>query len=93
MSPEELQSLYEDKYAELLGKDFEEWLQEAPQSEDEAYARLNAIDAELKNTEDEYQEATGEAKWELGEYRERLRNEYQLLEELFGLENEDEWHY
>ncbi len=90
MNAEKLQALYQDKYEQRLGKSFDQWLKEAPKSEDEAYDRLNAIDVELKNTEEKYHEALSNEKWELGEYRERLRNEYQLLEELFGLENLDE---
>ncbi len=90
MDAADLQNLYEEKYEKLLGQSFDQWLDGAPQTEDQAYARLQQIDDELQATEEEYGGAEGDAKWELGEYRERLRNEYQLLEELFGLENTDE---
>lgn len=90
MNGEELKEWFEEKYQQALGMSFEEWIEVAPQSEDQAYERLQEIDEELKNTEEEYQTLKGEEKWELGEYREKLRNEYQMLEEMFGLGNTDE---
>jgi gas vesicle protein len=90
MDDERKQELFEEKYADLLGLSYEEWLMQAPENETEAYARLQEIDDELKGTEDEYYEAVGDSKSELEEYRSRLKNEYQMLEEMFGLESRDE---
>jgi len=89
MDQDKLHEIFQDKYEKLLGITFEEWLEQAPQTEDQAYTRLKEIDEELKKTEEEYESAEGDEKWELGEYREKLRNEYQLLEEMFGLESKD----
>ena len=81
---------YEEKYQKLLGMSWDEWQGVAPQNETEAYAALEEIDDELKSTEQEYQDAVGDAKSELADYRELLHNKYQLIEETFGLENQDE---
>lgn len=86
---EKLQKLFEDKYEKALEMSYQEWLDIAPQNETEAYARLQELDDELKATEDQYHEAEGDEKWESGEHREKLRNEYQLIEELFGLVAKD----
>lgn len=90
MDEEKLKNLFEDKYQEKLGVNFGQWILTAPNSEQEAYDKLELIDTELKATEDDYAKLQGDAKWELGEQREKLRNEYQLIEELFGLESHDE---
>ncbi len=90
MDEEELKIWYEEKYHKLLGITFEEWLESSPKSEDQAYARMEDIDRELKATEDEYHDSTGDEKWQLEEYREKMRNEYQMLEEMFGLQSHDE---
>ena len=90
MDEQKLKELYEEKYQEKLGMDFGQWIVSAPNNEQEAYDRLEQIDLELKATEEIYQELQGDGKWELGETREKLRNEYQLIEELFGLESHDE---
>ena len=78
------------KYQKLLGMSWDEWQGQAPENDTEAYAALQEIDDELKRTEGEYQEATGDAKWELGDYRELLINKYALIEDMFGLESQDE---
>jgi hypothetical protein len=90
MDGEKLQNLFEEKYQNLLGYSFEQWLKNAPTSEQGAYDRLKELDDKLKATEEIYEGLSGDAKWELGEYREKLRNEFQLIEELFGLESQDE---
>ena len=90
MDQTRLKEIFEEKYQKLLGYSFEEWLKNAPQNEIEAYAKLQSIDEELKTTQTQFEESTGNGKWELGEYREKLRNEYQFLEELFNLESQDE---
>ncbi len=90
MDQDKLRDIYQEKYEKLLSLTFEEWLDQAPQTEDQAYQILEEIDEELKSTQDEYEQAEGDAKWELGDYREMLHNKYQLIEEMFGLEPTDE---
>lgn len=90
MDQEKLKDIYEEKYQNRLGLTWEEWLEQAPRTEDQAYAILEEIDQELKSTRDEYEAAQDDEKWELGEYREMLHNKYQLIEEMFGLESDDE---
>lgn len=87
---EKIKDLFEEKYEDRLGLSYRDWLEHSPQTEEEAYARLEVINDELDQTEEKYQEALGDEKWELGDYRERLRNEYALIEEMFGLESHDE---
>jgi hypothetical protein len=89
MDEEKIQELFEDKYQKLLDISWDEWQAQAPQNETEAYAALQEIDDELKQSEDEYLEGTGDAKDELGEHREMLRNKYQFIEESFGLDSKD----
>jgi len=84
------QDKFEEKYQKSVGMSWDEWQSQAPDNETEAYAALQEIDEELKKTEGEYQEATGDTKWELGDYRELLTNKYALIEEMFGLESQDE---
>ena len=86
---EDIQNLFEDKYEEALGISCNEWQERGPQTEDEAYARCNVIDKELERTYDEWYEAVGDEKEQLGEYRDRLKAEYDLIEEIFGLEAMD----
>ena len=90
MDEEKLKEKFEEKYQDILKMSWDEWNGQAPQNESEAYAALDEIEAELKESEEEYQDAVGDAKWELGESREMLRNKYQLIEEMFGLESRDE---
>ena len=89
MDKQKLEELFEEKYEKALGQTVGEWLVNAPETEDEAYKRLNEIDAELNSTYDQWFEAVGEEKDRLGEYRQKLKAEYDLLEELFGLEAKD----
>ena len=89
MNPEKQQEIYEEKYENKLGVSYEEWLANAPETEDQAYAKLQEIDDELKETEIDFHDASGRAKDELEELRDRLKLEYELIEEMFGLELED----
>ncbi len=89
MDQEKLKELFEEKYQEKLGVPYHEWLETAPDTEDEAYARCQYIDDELRDTHDEWYEGTGEDKEKLEEYRDRLKIEYDLIEEMFGLELKD----
>ncbi len=89
MDQEDIKDLFENKYQKRLGVTYEEFQETGPQSEEEAYARLQEIDEELKASHDEWYEAEGDKKEELEEYREKLKNEYDFLEEAFGLEAPD----
>lgn len=89
MDQDDIRNLFEDKFEKLLSVSYEQWIETGPQTEVEAYARLEIIDDELKRTEDELPEASGSEREELEEYRERLRSEYLLLEQIFGLEPVD----
>ncbi len=42
--------IFEDKYERKLGLAYSDWLETAPTTEDEAYARCQQIDDELKDT-------------------------------------------
>ncbi len=86
MDREKQQELFEEKYESKLGMSYDQWLEDAPETEDEAYARCQMIDDELKSNYDQWQEAEGEEKDELQEYRDKLRLEYDIIEEMFGLE-------
>jgi hypothetical protein len=81
MDQDDIKTLYDDKYKKILGLSYEEWTEQGPQSEAEAYARLQEIDDELK--------AEGDRKNELEEYRDKLKAEYDFLEAAFGLEAPD----
>ena len=86
---DEIKSLFEHKYEKALGQTYEEWLENGPQTEDEAYARLQEIDDELQATYDDWYEAMGDEKDRWEEYRDKLKAEYDLIEEVFGLEAAD----
>lgn len=88
-TPDEVQSLFEDKYEGALGMSYNEWLEKGPQNQDEAYERCITIDKELERTYEEWYEAVGSAKEELQEYRDKLKAEYDLLEDVFNLEAQD----
>lgn len=89
MDPERQQSIFEDKYEHKLGMSYEEWLAQAPDTEDQAYEQLAQIDSELKDIQDKYSDATAEARESLEEERDRLKLEYDIIEEMFGLELTD----
>jgi hypothetical protein len=89
MDTDRAQNLFDDKYQKGLGMSYQEWLETAPQTEVAAYKRLDEINRELHRTYDLWFEATGDEKDRLEEYREKLKLEYDLLEELYGLELSD----
>lgn len=89
MDQDDIKGLFEDKYEEALGMSYQEWLTLGPQTEEQAFARCMEIDRELNRTYDEWFEATGDKKDELGEYRNKLKVEYDLIEEIFHLEAND----
>lgn len=89
MDREKQQEIFEDKYESKLGMSYDQWVESAPESEDEAYARCQVIDDELKSTYEQWQEAEGDEKEELQDYRDKLRLEYDIIEEMFGLELDD----
>ncbi len=89
MDQKKLQELFDDKYQKALGLSYQDWLKLGPQNQDEAFQRCIAIDKELDKTYDKWFESQGEEKEQLEEYRERLKAEYDLLEEAFSLEEQD----
>ncbi len=89
MDQEDIKELFEDKYTKLLDMSYEEWLEKGPQTESTAWGRCIAIDRELNATYDEWFEATGEKKDELEEYRDKLKAEYDLIEDIYHLEAND----
>lgn len=89
MDTDKAQDLFDDKYQKALGVSYRQWLQTAPQTEDEAYKRLDEINRELHRTYDVWFDAAGEEKDRLEDYREKLKLEYDLLEELYSLELSD----
>ena len=89
MDQEDIKSLFDDKYRKLLGMSYEEWSEQGPQNETEAYARMQEIDDELKGSYDEWFEGEGDTKAELEDYRDKLKAEYDFIEGAFGLEAPD----
>ena len=89
MDQEDIQSLFDDKHEKLLGLSYEQWLERGPQNENAAYARCMEIDRELNRTYDEWFEATGDKKDQLEDYREKLKAEYDLIEDIYHLEAND----
>lgn len=89
MDEEDIKSLFEDKYADALDMSYTEWLTKGPQTEEQAYARCIEIDRELNQTYDAWFDAMGDAKDKLGDIRQKLKTEYDLLEEIFHLEPND----
>lgn len=89
MDQDDLKSLFDDKYKKLLDMSYEEWLEKGPQTEEQAYARCITIDHELNRTYDEWFEAKGDKKDQLQDYRDKLKAEYDLIEEIYHLEAND----
>jgi hypothetical protein len=89
MDQEDIENLYSDKYEKILGVSFEDWQKTGPQTEEQAYARCIEIDRELNATYDEWFDAEGDKKEHLQDYRDKLKGEYDLLEEIFHLEPND----
>jgi uncharacterized protein YukE len=89
MDLDKQQEIFEEKYQHKLGMTYEEWLEQAPETEDQAYEKLAEIDMELKQVKEDLEEAAPEYKDDLEDERDRLKLEYELLEEMFGLELDD----
>lgn len=89
MEPEDIKSLFDDKYTKLLGLSYDQWLETGPQTEEQAYARCIEIDRELNRTYDEWFESTGQKKEQLQDYRDKLKAEYDLIEDIYKLEAND----
>lgn len=88
MTPERQQEIFEDKYADKLGVSYNEWLETAPDTEDQAYEKLQEIDQELKQIADIINDENSDRET-LEDERDRLKLEYDLIEEMFGLELDD----
>lgn len=89
MDPDKQQEIFNDKYQPKLGLSYNEWLATAPDTEAEAYDLCQQIDTELKETYEDWFEAKGEIRENLEDYRDRLKLEYDIIEDLFGLELDD----
>jgi hypothetical protein len=89
MDAQKQQELFEDKYERKLGVSYQDWLETAPSTEAEAYAFCQQLDDELKSTYEEWFLSEGDAREELETYRDRLKLEYDIVEEFFGLELKD----
>ena len=89
MDQDDIKSLFDDKHKKALGMSYEEWSDQGPKNETEAYARLQEIDEELGSTYDEWYEAEGQLKNELEEQRDKLKSEYDFIEAAFNLEAPD----
>lgn len=89
MDQEDIQELFERKYQKALGETYQDWLQHGPQSENQAYQRCIEIDKILNDTYDEWFNAEGERRDELQDYRDKLKAEYDFIEEVFALEQAD----
>lgn len=85
MDLEKFKSNFAEKYEQTLGMSFRDWYATAPDNEGEAYRQLQLIDKELEETYDEWFNAQGEHREQLEDYRHRLKLEIELIEELFGL--------
>lgn len=86
---EKIKDLFDDKYEKILGMNFGDWIEKGPQTEEQAFARCMEIDRELNATYDDWFNAKGDKKDELGNYREKLKSEYDLIEDMFHLEAND----
>jgi hypothetical protein len=89
MDQDEIKDLFEDKYQKSLGMSYQDWLDKGPQTEEQAFGRCMEIDRQLNATYDGWFNATGEAKDTLEEMRDKLKLEYDLIEEIFHLEAND----
>ncbi|HEX3095966.1 MAG TPA: hypothetical protein VHQ20_02495 [Patescibacteria group bacterium] len=89
MDAQKQQEIFEEKYERKLGVSYEHWLEGAPETENQAYDYCAELDAELKNTYEDWFNAQGEQRDKLENYRDRLKLEYDIVEELFGLELKD----
>jgi hypothetical protein len=89
MTPERQQEIFEEKYEHKLGMTYQDWLENAPETEDQAYEKLAEIDQELKQVKEALADPAPDAKEELEDERDKLKLEYELIEEMFGLELDD----
>ncbi len=89
MDQEDIKELFEEKYQKALGMNYQDWLEKGPQTEEAAYARCMEIDRELNASYDEWFESEGDKREELGDSREKLKTEYDLIEEIYHLEAND----
>lgn len=89
MDQDDIRDLYTEKYKKLIGIAFEQWQETGPKTENEAYQRCIELDKELEATYDQWYEAEGDEKEKLEEYREKLKAEYDFIEESFGIEAPD----
>lgn len=89
MTPERQQEVFEEKYESKLGMSYQDWLDSAPETEDQAYEKLQEIDIEIKQINDVIANTPSDAREELEEERDALKLEYDLIEEMFGLELDD----
>ena len=89
MDVDKQQAIFEDKYQHKLGMSYGEWMETAPETEDQAYEKLAELNEEIKQAKDDLAEAAPEFKEELEDERDRLLLEYSLIEEMFGLELDD----
>lgn len=87
---QKLQDLFDDKYQRQLGMTYQQWLVTAPDTEDEAYKRLQELNTKIEQLLDVRDAANGNARDAIEDEMDRLRTEYALIEELFGLELDDE---
>ncbi len=89
MDNEEIKSLFEEKYQDNLGMSFDQWQEKGPKTEEQAYARCMEIDRELNRTYDEWFEAKGDKRDQLQDHRDKLKAEYDLIEDIYHLEAND----
>ncbi len=89
MDQDDIKDIFEDKYQKGLGMTYNEWVEKGPQTEEQAFARCMEIDRELNSSYDDWFNATGERKDEMEDRREKLKMEYDLIEEIFHLEAND----
>ena len=89
MDQEDIKELFEDKYQKALGMSYQDWISSGPQTEEQAFARCMEIDRQLNATYDDWFNTTGEAKDTLEDMRDKLKLEYDLIEEVFHLEAND----
>lgn len=88
MDQDKQQEIYEDKYREKLGMSYADWLVTAPQTEDQAYEKLQELDEEVKQINDLLADGANNRD-DLEDERDRLKLEYDLIEEMYGLELDD----
>lgn len=86
MDASKQQELFDDKFALKLGLSYVDWMETAPATEEEAYAFCQQLNDELTDTYEQWFGATGDEREELTDYRGKLKLEYDIVEELFGLE-------